>query len=63
MTAHEENTVTPKDLANELGVDQRAIRVFLRKKYGLLPPFVSRWKLEPSRAEGVRERFRSPGSQ
>ena len=52
-----DNTVTPKELALELGVTDRSIRVYLRSKYGTLPAFETRWHLSSERAAGVREHF------
>ena len=50
-------TVTPKHLAHELGVSQRAVRNYLRNRYGTLPPFETRWHLDPARADDVRSHF------
>ena len=50
---------TPKDLARELGVTPRQIRVYLRSKYGVLGPFETRWQLDSLRAADVAAHFRS----
>jgi hypothetical protein len=50
--------VTPADLAKELGVDVKRIRVFLRATYGKLNRSVeTRWKLTPDQAGTVRRHF------
>lgn len=48
---------TPRDLALELGVTQRAVRGYLRDRYGKLAPFVSRWHLNEEQAADVRGHF------
>jgi len=51
--------LTPKDLARELGVTAKAIRAFLRSKYGKLDKsVVTRWRLDDDQVVLVRERFR-----
>jgi len=51
--------VTPRDLSDELGVSQRKIRDYLRKKYGVLASANEvRWELGTDRAADVREHFR-----
>jgi hypothetical protein len=53
-----DDEITPKDLARQLGVDAKAIRRFLRSKYGVLRrPFVNRWHLTETQVAEVRERF------
>ncbi|MGB3910245.1 MAG: hypothetical protein WBL06_07225 [Pseudolysinimonas sp.] len=50
--------VTPADLARELGIDAKRIRVFLRATYGKLNRSVeSRWKLTPDQGASVRRHF------
>jgi hypothetical protein len=50
--------VTPADLARELGIDAKRIRVFLRATYGKLNRSVeTRWKLTPDQAGTVRRHF------
>jgi hypothetical protein len=52
-----EDPITPKSLAQEIGVSDRAVRVFLRGRYGTLPPFVTRWHLTEVQAAEVRAHF------
>lgn len=50
--------VTPRELARQLGVDQRAIRSYLREKYGRLAPrHETRWLLDSVQAASVRVEF------
>jgi hypothetical protein len=50
--------VTPADLAKELGIDAKRIRVFLRATYGKLNRSVeTRWRLTPDRVGAVRRHF------
>ena len=51
--------ITPAQLSSELGASAKAIRDYLRAKYGTLPPFVSRWNLTKAQADDVRKHFRS----
>jgi hypothetical protein len=52
--------LTPADLARELGIDAKRIRVFLRATYGKLNRSVeTRWKLTLDRANTVRRHFGS----
>jgi DNA-directed RNA polymerase sigma subunit (sigma70/sigma32) len=48
---------TPASLARELGISQKRIRDFLRKEYGKLKPFETRWQLDPGKAAAVRRNF------
>jgi len=59
MPNNDDGTVTPEELARELGVTGRTIRAYLRSKHGVLPPFVTRWHLDPERAADVRANVRS----
>ncbi|WP_194165140.1 hypothetical protein [Pseudactinotalea sp. HY160] len=52
-----DEVITPADLARELGVLAKRIRVVLREAYGKLPPGVTRWKLTPEQVSHVRSRF------
>lgn len=52
-----ENDETPSSLSQELGVDPKSIRAWLRKKYGRLEG-ETRWLLDPTRADAVRAHFR-----
>ncbi|MES1212066.1 MAG: hypothetical protein ABUT11_00815 [Leifsonia sp.] len=49
--------LTPADLSRELGVSQRRIRDFLRKEYGKLEAFETRWQLDSTQVETVRRAF------
>ena len=62
MPNNDNVTVTPNELAVELGVTALTIRNYLRSKYGVLPPFVTRWHLDPERAADVRANVRSNSS-
>lgn len=53
-------TVTPADLALELGRSQKRIRAVLRDEFGTLPPGETRWLLDDDRAQLIRERFGGP---
>ena len=59
MPNNDDGTLTPNELALELGVTGLTIRTYLRSKYGVLPPFVTRWHLDPERAADVRANVRS----
>lgn len=48
---------TPADLSRELSVDAKAIRRYLRAKYGKRPPLDRRWRLNEAQADEVRQRF------
>ncbi|NPC95428.1 YfeC-like transcriptional regulator [Nocardioides sp. zg-DK7169] len=50
-------TVTPQQLAAELGVSPRTIRKWLRDQGWQSVPY-TRWQLAPERAAEVRARFR-----
>ena len=52
--------ITPKQLADELGVPARTIRRWLRAQGWQDIPY-SRWQLTPEQADQVRERFGSSG--
>jgi len=62
MPSNDDGTVTPEELALELGVTGRTIRAYLRSKHGVLPPFVTRWHVDPERAADVRANVRSDRS-
>jgi len=49
--------LTPADLSRELEVSQKGIREFLRKEYGKLKAFDTRWQLDAAKAEAVRRAF------
>ena len=51
-----DDTLTPADLARELGVDQRTIRNWLREEYGTLPPTEKRWRLTEAQGAHLRTR-------
>ena len=60
LTDMDPNPVTPNDLARELGVSPRAIRVYLRSKYGRLAGRnETRWQLDGEQAADVRREFQS----
>lgn len=50
------DTVTPRTLAEELGVSQRAIRRWLRNQGWQSMPY-ARWQLTPDQADSVRRQF------
>ena len=52
-----DDPITPKDLAEELGVEPRTIRQWLRDQGWQSVPY-SRWELTPEQAAQVRARFR-----
>ena len=54
-----DNFLTPADLSRELGVDQRALRAYLRKRYGALVTPETRWRLNDVQAEDVRDHLRA----
>lgn len=49
-------TVTPRELAKDLGVSDRAIRQWLRDQDWQSVPY-ARWHLTPEQAAQVRARF------
>lgn len=49
-------TITPRELAEELGVSDRTIRQWLRKQGWQSMPY-ARWHLTPEQARRVREHF------
>jgi hypothetical protein len=49
--------VTPRELAQQIGVDPRTIRAYLRTQYGTLDAFTTRWRLDEERADDVRRHF------
>lgn len=49
-------TVTPADLARELGVSPRTIRKWLREQGWQSVPY-TRWRLSPEQAAEVRKHF------
>ena len=51
------DTITPKELASELGVSDRAIRQWLRDQGWQSVPY-TRWALTPGQAAKVRRYFR-----
>lgn len=52
------NLITPAELARELGVSARSIRVYLRGKYGRLEESnETRWRLDDVDADDVRRTF------
>ena len=53
-----DDDLTPADLARELGVSQRAVRAFLRGRYGTLISPATRWKLTGEQAADIRAHFR-----
>jgi len=53
-----DDLLTPADLSRELGVDQRAIRAYLREHYGKLTPPETRWRLSEELAANVRAGLR-----
>lgn len=52
------NTVTPKDLAKELGVSDRTLRGWLRAQGWQSVPH-TRWHLSQEQADQVRARFKN----
>lgn len=50
-------TITPAELARELGVSDRRIRQWLREQGWQSLPY-TRWHLTPEQAARVREHFR-----
>lgn len=50
-------TWTPKELARELSVPAKRIRVYLRSKYGRLKFPETRWHLDAAQANDVRNHF------
>lgn len=50
-------TITPRELATELGVSDRTVRQWLRDKGWQSVPY-ARWNLTPEQAERVRAHFR-----
>lgn len=57
MTDEGSDTITPSELATELGVSDRRIRQWLRDQ-GWQPVPYTRWHLTPEQAARVREHFR-----
>ncbi|GAA1061831.1 hypothetical protein GCM10009573_32590 [Agromyces bracchium] len=54
--------MTPNDLARELGASPRAIRGYLRSKYGRLAGRdETRWQLDGAQAADVRREFQRRG--
>lgn len=58
-----DDTITPRELARELGIDETTIRDFLRYPDDGRGPFeherrYARWHLPPNEADRVRARFR-----
>ena len=59
LTGMDLEPVTPNDLARELGVTPRAIRAYLRSKYGRLAGRnETRWQLDGEEAADVRREFK-----
>ncbi|MGM1030615.1 MAG: hypothetical protein ACQEWM_12225 [Actinomycetota bacterium] len=58
-----DDTITPEQLARELGIDAKRIRGFLRDPKDGRGPFehgrYDRWHLRPEEADRVRARFRA----
>ncbi|WP_344087123.1 YfeC-like transcriptional regulator [Nostocoides veronense] len=52
------DTMTPRELAKELGVSDRTIRQWLREQGWQSVPY-ARWRLTPEQARQVREHFRA----
>jgi uncharacterized protein YjcR len=50
-------SITPRELAAELGVSDRTIRQWLRDQGWQSVPY-ARWELTPDQAEQVRDHFR-----
>lgn len=50
----EPDTITPADLARELGVSDRQVRRILRQHFGTLRPPAMRWHLTPEHVATVR---------
>lgn len=60
QTGQVDDTITPRELARELGVSTKAIRDFLRAEYGLLAERqLTRWELKGEEAARVRAHFRA----
>lgn len=57
MTDQGIETITPAELARELGVSDRRIRQWLREQGWQSLPY-TRWHLTPEQAARVREHFR-----
>lgn len=58
MKAGRGGLATPAQLARELGVGARSIRVYLRSKHGLLEDRnESRWRLDEIDADDARRAF------
>ncbi len=55
----DEELITPRELAVELGVSDRSIRVFLRAEYPKGRVKYERWLLTREQANAVRAHFRS----
>lgn len=55
----DEELTTPRELAAELGVSDRRIRVFLRAEYPAGRHKYERWFLTPEQADAVRAHVRS----
>lgn len=53
----EPGTVTPADLARELGVTSKSVRDVLRAHYGTLTPPATRWRVTDEQARAVRQHF------
>lgn len=53
----EPDTVTPADLARELGVSPKSVRAVLRANFGTLTPPETRWNLTPTQVATVRSHF------
>lgn len=52
------DTMTPRELAKELGVSDRAIRRWLREQGWQSVPY-ARWHLTPEQARQVKDHFRA----
>lgn len=53
-------SVTPRELARELGVSPRSVREVLRRRYGKLAERqLTRWELTPDQADAVRAELRA----
>ena len=49
--------VTPRELGQQIGVDSKTIRRYLRSKFGKLDAFTSRWLLDDEKVDDVRRHF------